>query len=82
MTIVELRTELAAILSLEKHEPTDWRMVETRCLSAINRLNSEPAPVYPSDIVYRFLDDPDLRRKDAAYATTQRARLRDWLAAS
>ena len=82
MTIVELRTELAAILSLEEHQRTDWRMVEARCLSAINRLNSEPAPVHPSDVVYHFLDDPDIRLKDTAYATDQRARLRDWLAVS
>jgi hypothetical protein len=80
MTIVELRADLAAILSLEEHQLTDWRMVEARCLDIIDRLNSEPEPSYPHDVVYRFLDDADVRQKDAAYAANQRTRLREWLA--
>jgi hypothetical protein len=81
MTIVELRTDLLAILSLEEHQPTDWRVVEARCLQTITRLITEPEPSYPYDVAYHFLDDPDVRQRDAHYGASQRARLREWLAA-
>jgi hypothetical protein len=39
----------------------------------------EPAPDYPYDTVYHFLDDPDVRQKDEGYARVQRERLKAWL---
>lgn len=82
MTIGELRTELAAILALEEQSPTDWHQVEARCLRTIERLTKEPEPSYPHEVVYHYLDDPDVRQKDSGYAKGQRERLRGWLDAS
>ena len=79
MTREELRTELAAILALEEQSPTDWREVEARCLRTIERLNTEAKPSYQHEVVYHFLDDPDVRQKDDEYAVGQRERLRQWL---
>jgi hypothetical protein len=80
MTLQELRTELEGILRLEEQSSVDWEAVAARCLKAVARLNREPEPPYPHDVVYRFLDDPDVRQKDRDYGEMQRHRLRRWLA--
>ena len=79
MTIEELREGLTHVLAEEERPGTDWTAVEALCLALIARLNSGEEPEYPHDIVYHFLDDPDIRRKDAVYASRQRQRLREWL---
>jgi hypothetical protein len=79
MTLDELRAELRAILAEEEQWPIDWRKVEFLCLRTIGRLNTEPQPVYPHDVVYHFLDDSDIRENDTAYAERQRDMLRAWL---
>jgi hypothetical protein len=79
MTRTELRANLRAILTAEEHAEVDWQAVEDLCLETLKRLNTEPAPDYPYDTVYHFLDDPDVRQKDQGYARVQRDRLRAWL---
>ena len=70
---------MRAILAAEEQTPPDWQQVETRSLSVIERLATEDEPAYPHDIVYHFLDDPDVRQKSAHYGDRQRQRLRQWL---
>lgn len=79
MTLEELRAEVASILQLEQQRPTNWTEVEQRCLDVIRRLNIESEPPYPNDIVYHFLDDPDIRQTSPEYAAKQQQRLRRWL---
>ena len=79
MTIEEVREELRAILVAEEQSPPDWLQVETRCLRTIQRLATEAEPSYPPDVVYHYLDDPDVRQKSMTYGAGQRKRLRHWL---
>lgn len=79
MTLEELRTELTATLALEERSDTDWAQVEAQCFAMIARLNTEPDPTYPHDIVYHFLEDADARKKSPRYAEGQRERVRQWL---
>ena len=79
MTLDELKSSLAAILAAEEQAQIDWTTVGRLCDDVLRRLNCEPAPRYPYDVVYHFLDDPDVRRKDASYAQVQRERLKGWL---
>ena len=79
MTLDELKSKLAAILVAEEQPQVDWIAVEGLCDEVLRRLNYESAPDYPYDVVYHFLDDPDVRQKDARYAQVQRNRLREWL---
>jgi len=79
MTLDELKSSLAAILAAEEQAHIDWTAVDSLCDQILRRLNCESAPDYPHDVVYHFLDDPDVRRKDASYAKVQRERLREWL---
>lgn len=81
MTLDELRADLHAILLAEEQPHIDWAMVEAMCLRTIDRLNTEGQPEHPYDIVYHFLDDADVRKKDAGYATVQRERIMTWLTA-
>lgn len=80
VTLEELRAELGDILFFEEQSSVDWQAIETRCLQLVARLQNEPGPSYPHDVVYHFLDDPDIRQKDRAYGERQRDRLRRWLA--
>ena len=82
MTLDELRGDLHAILAAEEQPNIDWPMVEVMCLRAIDRLNSEGQPEFPYEIVYHFLDDADIRQRDASYAEVQRERLMTWLRAA
>ena len=82
MTIEELRAGLAATLALEDRPEADWKQVESQCRAMIARLNTEPEPCYPHDIVYHFLEDADARQKSPRYAAGQRERLRQWLSAA
>lgn len=82
MTLEELRTELERILSFEEQPNVDWEAVMARCLRTLERLNTEPEPPHPLDLVYHFLDDPDVRQKDRAYGEMQRQTLTRWLSDS
>lgn len=73
---------LKGILGLEEQASVNWEAVKTRCLKTLARLNKEPEPSYPHAVVYRFLDDPDVRQKDRAYGEMQRRRLSRWLSDS
>jgi len=79
MTLDELRIALRTVLVAEDTQEVDWALVEAFCLETIGRLNREGEPEYPHDVVYRFLDDADIRRQDADYAKIQRERLMAWL---
>jgi len=79
MTLEELKAELGAILLAEEATPVDWHRVEQMCLELIGKLASETEPNYPYEVVYHYLDDSDVRRKDAAYGKGQRIQLRRWL---
>jgi len=80
MKAEELRSALQTILDAEERADVDWALVEELCLGAIKRLvTEEPPPDYPYDIVFHFLDDPDVRQKDERYAEVQRQRVRAWL---
>jgi len=79
MTLDELKSSLASILAAEEQAQINWTTVNSLCDEVVRRLNCEPAPDYPFDVVYHFLDDPDVRRKDASYAQVQRERLKEWL---
>jgi hypothetical protein len=79
VTLEELRADLRIILEEEDNLEVDWSRVEKLCFETIRRLNIEAEPRYPHDIVYHFLDDPDVRQKSPEYAVVQRQRLRDWL---
>ena len=81
MNFDELRVDVHAILAAEEQPQIDWAMVEAMCLRAIERLNTEGQPEYPYDVVYQFLDDVDIRQKDASYAAVQRERITAWLTA-
>jgi hypothetical protein len=73
MTLDELMKDLRTILAAEEQSPPDWRKVELLCLRTVERLAADTAPPYPHDIVYHFLDDPDVRRRDRHYGELQRA---------
>jgi hypothetical protein len=79
MTLEDLEAQLGLILEIEERVPVDWVASQKRCLEIILRLSREREPDYPHEIVYHFLDDPDVRRKDDRYALHQRQRLRAWL---
>ena len=79
MKLDDLKSELRAILAAEDQNPPDWQQVEARSLRVVERLAKEEEPSYPHDIVYHFLDDPDVRQKSARYGDMQRERLRKWL---
>lgn len=79
MTLEELRADLRAILAKEEALPADWIAVDEMCLGLIRKLAAEKEPPYPHDVVYHYLDDPDIRRKDDAYGRGQRLRLKRWL---
>jgi hypothetical protein len=81
MTLDELRADLHAVLAAESQSNIDWAIVKAICLRTIGRLNTERQPQYPHDVVYHFLDDVDIRQKDASYAKVQRERLMSWLTA-
>lgn len=80
MTLDELKSDLCTILAEEQREPVDWQKVEELCVQVVDRLNTEPEPAYPHDVVYHFLEDADARQKSARYADGQREELRAWLA--
>jgi hypothetical protein len=80
MTLDELKFNLKLILAEEDSVDVDWSKVESLCLDVLRRLNTQPEPEYPHDIVSHFLDDPDVRQKSSEYALMQRQRLRNWLA--
>lgn len=82
MTDGELRSMLQQILRLEEQPAVDWLEVYNIAVETIRRLVNEPAPEYPHNVVFRFLDDADVRQKDADYASFQRERLREWLNAA
>ena len=79
MTLEELRAALGSILVEEQRPHVDWGKVEALCIEVVGRLNTEPEPEYPHEIVYHFLDDPDVRRKSPEYAEMQQLRLQKWL---
>ena len=79
MTLEELQAELWTILAAEEQSPPDWATVEERCFRTVGRLATEPEPNYPHDVVYHYLDDPDVRQKSDRYGEQQRQRLRQWL---
>ncbi|TWJ09761.1 hypothetical protein [Altererythrobacter ishigakiensis] len=79
MTLDELKEALRAILAIEEQGEIDWCSVEAMCHHVIEELAPKSEPEYPHDMVYRFLDDPDVRQKDTRYADRQRKRLRAWL---
>ena len=80
MTLEELRSDLRTILAEEQRKPVDWQKVEELCVQVVDRLNTEPEPAYPHDVVYHFLEDADARQKSLRYADEQREKLRTWLA--
>lgn len=71
----ELRSRLAAILAVEEREPTDWFEVE--------RLADELQQEVPIDatpeIVHHYLDDADIRSRDARYGRRQRQEVRRYV---
>ena len=79
MTLDELKSDLRKILEEEEAEQIDWRSVEVQCEEVLRRLNTEPEPAYPYEIVYHFLDDTDVRQKSPEYAVVQKDRVRRWL---
>ncbi len=81
MTLDELRADLHAILAAEEQPYIDWAMVQAMCLRTIDRLNTEEQPEFPHEVVYHFLDDADIRQRDASYAIVQRERIMAWLTA-
>src|SRR4029450_4615090 len=62
MTMDQLKSSLAAIMAAEEQAQIDWTTVDSLCDEVLRRLNCEPAPVYPHEVVYHFLDDPGRRR--------------------
>ena len=79
MTLNELKTQLRIILATEQAVPVDWATVERMSLDLLGKLATGDAPPHPHHVVYHYLDDPDVRRKDAAYGRHQRLRLQQWL---
>lgn len=77
MTLDQLKTDLTAILAVEEATPVDWARVDRMCLELIRKLPTEDS--YPKEVVYHYLDDSDVRRKDPAYGRGQRVRLHRWL---
>lgn len=79
MTLEDLKSDLRAILAKEEANLTDWGLVDRMCLELIEKLENGKAPSYAHDVVYHYLDDPDIRRKDDPYGRGQRLRLKRWL---
>ena len=82
MTEDELKSNLRRLMRLEEQPQIDWLAVDQLCDETIRRLLAEPSPDYPNNVVFRFLDDADVRQKDASYASVQRERLKAWLTQS
>ena len=75
MTVQELRSRLALILSEEEDSDVNWTRVTELSLDLYQELRRNPPPDYPADIVDEFLSEFSRRRDDAAYAAEQRTRL-------
>lgn len=71
----ELRSRLAAILAVEEREPTDWPEVERLASSLQRDVRADAMP----EAVYHYLDDADIRVRDAAYAARQRRAVRRYV---
>lgn len=67
-----LRSRLAMILAVEQQELSDWVEVERLCRELQREL---PIDVTP-EVVHHYLDDADIRARDAAYADGQRREVR------
>jgi hypothetical protein len=66
---------LAAILSVEDREPTDWLEVERLAGELQRELPIDATP----EAVHRYLDDADIRSRDDAYAAHQRHEVRRYV---
>jgi hypothetical protein len=78
MTETEVRTALEQILSREAAPEVDWAKVEELCLALNRGLVENPQHDWPP-IVWSFVDDAPIRRKDPAYAAYQRNRARRYV---
>jgi hypothetical protein len=73
-----LQRMIAQILAEEEQARADWKRVEELSDEVNERLRQEPDTQVP-DAIYHFLDDVDIRKKDANYATRQRSLARQYV---
>ena len=74
MTQEQLRDRVRALLDLESSPVVDWEAVEARCAELsvdIERMPTEEVP----DLLWHFVHDADIRRKDPGYGDWQRSEL-------
>jgi hypothetical protein len=75
MTIEELKSELAIILSEEERADVDWAEVSALSRTLHELLLSDPPAFYPELLVEEYLSGADRRRDDPVVAHAQRSRL-------
>jgi len=81
MTIDELRSALAEILSEEEAAAIDWNRVQDLSLALLGRLQTDGGFEFPVEIVIPYLTDFHLRRADREEAGRQQDRLIQYLRA-
>ena len=59
-------------------EQGDWKAVEEKSLELVRAIVTGEAEDPPT-LIYHFIDDFDIRQKDAHYGEKQRSRLRKYL---
>jgi hypothetical protein len=70
---------LSELLSLENVTSPDWVLIKNISTEEISRLNETGEGQDVNGIPYQFLEDYDIRQRDAAYGDMQRRRLREYL---
>ena len=77
MTLSDLRTSLALILSLEEDWPIDWSQVQNLSATLASDLSAEtPAAVF------EYLTGWELRQNDPVFAHSQRSSLAAFIRSS
>lgn len=72
-----LRKEVLALLNDESQKTPNWDDIATRSLELIRR-SSEGEFDIPNE-VHQYLDDVDIRPRDARYAAWQRQKVREFI---
>ena len=68
----ELRRRLSVILAAEEREPPDWLEVDRLTGELLPEIHIDATP----EFVHHYLDDADIRARDAAYGDRQRRQVR------
>lgn len=67
------------LLVLEEASTPDWQAIGDMCDAEVSRINESGLGGVVNGLPYQFLEDYDIRRKDDAYGSQQRSKMRNLL---